>query len=121
MAPAPGLASIASQPTWSPTTAEIPIRRSRQRHRGSEDDHSERDDGPRQAGVERLQGRRERSTQQADRRHRLRRPRDRDHDRDRREAAREGKREPVGDEVVPRGRGGERRVAACNAGAGGPE
>ena len=99
----------------------VPATRDGERNRCGEDDHRERDGGPREPRVDRLQGRRERRSEQPDRGDRLGRPCDRDHDGDRRKAARERKREPVRHEVVA-GRGrGQRGVATRDARAGGAE
>ena len=99
----------------------VPASRNCENNRCTEDDHRERDGGPREPRVDRLQGRREAAPEQPDRGERLGRPCDRDHDSDRREAARERKREPVGHEVVV-GRGrGKRCVSASDARAGGAE
>ena len=81
-----------------------------------QDDHRERRRLPRQRLVERLERRRERGAEQADRGDDLRAPEDRDRRSDRRDDAREREREPVRDELVAHGGGRERGVCARDAG-----
>ena len=113
--------NLRSDDDADPDQELVPATRHCQRDRRAEDDHRERHRGPRQPGVDRLQGRGERRPEQPDRGDRLGRPRDRDHDGERREAAGERQREPVGHELVAGCRGGQGCIATRDACAGGAE
>ncbi len=80
-----------------------------------EHDYGKGDRHPLETAVERLQPGCQRRPEQADAGDDLGVPGQRDQDGDDRDQAREGKCEPVGNEVVVRGRGGEARVAARDA------
>ncbi len=92
-----------------------PVARHCDSARGDENDDRERGGLPRHAGVEGLQRRRERGTEEADPRDDLRAPAKRYHGRDRSNGAGQRQRQPVGDEVVAGSRRGERCIAARDA------